>query len=557
MAIGCRNDDSNNGPRHKCCSNLSRVAISVRQDASPVAGHANGQTRELRQEDTPPVNAPRFVTRDKRGCFLGMFTVDEARGLWKDARKDKSVILVPYTVEFADAAASISHTADQHTPFMMQQRRKSIEAASKLPELLIRRRAAEFWKSLANVKLEVRHTSPKVIARLLPSDLDRAFGNEWFLVSQTEAQIVAEGSYRTIVSRAKEVERWVNPSRKIVGTATVEPKPTVSDDDAQDARKSMRRQQAKELAAARAQAYESQARQDTELRRNRLFFRVIGKDGTTLYSCKRSESARVLRYLRWLLPIYAYKLIDENMRLTWDLEALGFKSARQFGSTCSEAANGKEPSSDYETPSSELSWFALIEEAKLHSEDMNAVSFDGPEHTLQIFGQYYYCNRAGHKVERVRGEVVTLGGNLVNIMVNHCKECRRYYVSQREYDYCLYEYGPVLGNFSFIGCETNNDYGYDYYDFESLSPYSLLNLCGYNVSEREGLSSYARQLILANVMDRGIIDKASLMGFLEWLIRTRRNNPNMGIACSKWEEDLSWVSRYNVDRNRRFASGNA
>ena len=509
---------------------------------------------------------PRRVTRDERGCFLGVFTIDEARMVWQDARPDNAVIVVPRTVEFAEAAASIGFTKSFDTEFGMAQYKQAVARASDLPKALVSMRAEAFWDSITNKRLTVRNNSPDAIASLNPTDLTEAFGNGWFLVSTDEAQVMLNKAAGVVSVRARFIEKQKYPP-ETVGKASAsqtqrKPSPDLPSQSGSEARKAARQREATQRALERMMSVPesvsqsnltkstSKSKANTKQRsKDKKRFYVYKNDGRIAYQCKAERGAKVVAFLERLLPSYAHMTVPEGMKLTRSLRDLGFVNDAQFNQACAAAAKGRipalEPRGTIATQNVRKATAAKRQPA--HGSG-GVVSFDGPENTLFVFKGTLSCERSGHKLEAVTGTIVTLKGRTVSINVNYCQDCGRYFLGQREYEHYRDMYGPILGNFSFYGSSSYYGNGFD-----GLSPKSILNLCGYNVGQNEGLSSDERQLILANIIDRGICSKPSVMSHIQWLINTREGNPTMWLACEKWEEDLDFVRNYNINRQRRFS----
>lgn len=166
---------------------------------------------------------------------------------------------------------------------------------------------------------------------------------------------------------------------------------------------------------------------------------------------------------------------------------------------------------------------------------------------LYIYNGVLGCEARGHKLEAVTGTLATVKGSVVHMNVNYCHECRRHFVSRSEYEHYRSLHGPLLGNITF---QSDND-GETESEL-SLNEESPLMLCGYGVSVREGLTIRERRLLLANIMDRGILSKPRVMEYLQFFISWRENNPKMAEACKKWRSDLDWVRDYRIDEQRRF-----
>ena len=477
----------------------------------------------------------RRVTRDECGCLLGVFTIDEAMSLWPQAFSDSTVIVVPHMVEFADAVSSISHTKSFETTYNLQQYRRAVSEAAALPAKLVKLSAGTFWQSISEKRLSVRNNSSRVIARLKPAEITEAFGNRWFLVSQDDAQVMTTSSADKVSSRARLIESraYGDAEQGDVGEL-----PSDAVESAAEARRAARQ---KARAANEVQVPQSRSeglRPAKPQSKPKAYFYVYAVDGKAVYHCKKERGDRVRKYLLRTLPGYSNRQVSDGIRLTVPLRELGFSNTSQFVHLCAVAAKGSEPT------------LSDSSGRKAPTVSLDQVSFDGPEHVLYVFRGILSCERRKHKLEAATGIIATLKGRSVSINVNYCHNCKKYFLSQSEYEHYRDSYGPILGNFSFY------DYGSDYREgFDGLAPRSLLNLCGYNVKQESTLTNTDRHLILANVMDRDICSKPKVMSHLQWLIRTHEKNSSMWLACEKWREDLDWVRAYNINRQRRFAIG--
>ena len=487
----------------------------------------------------------RYVARDSNGLFLGVFTQEEARKLWPKAKMASSVILVPLTVDFAEAIASISNTVSFETTFSQQRYKKAILSASELPAKLAGTDAASFWHTLATERLAVHNNTNSVIAYLLPSELDEAVGKEWFLCTSHDAQVITRTGSGVISKRLLSVEERT----RVKGESKATPAPTPSEDP--ERAKALRRAaRMKERASRMTQAHAAQTHPTqpkiVKAKRKKNMLYVYALDGRIVYQCQVHRGEKVRAYLERFLPSYAHINVPGGMKLTRSLSSLGFTDNAQFTHACAVAAKDGTPDQQTKAKSS---GGVSVSRKPLYSGVQ--VSFDGPEHVLYVFKGTLSCERSGHELEAVTGIIATLKGKSVEINVNYCHNCDRFFLSQGEYIHYRDMYGPILGNFSFY--ESDSSYYGD--GFEGLSPQSILNLCGYNVSEREGLTSEDRHIVLANMMDRGICKKPKIMSHIQWLIRSREGSPNMWLAIDKWQEDLDWVRAYNINRQRRFSIG--
>lgn len=74
----------------------------------------------------------------------------------------------------------------------------------------------------------------------------------------------------------------------------------------------------------------------------------------------------------------------------------------------------------------------------------------------------------------------------------------------------------------------------------------MLHKLGYNVSQKEGLSSQERHDILAQIVRKRQISKNEIISLLQYYIRRNENNDNMVLAVEKWSEDLVFIKQFKV-----------
>ena len=69
---------------------------------------------------------------------------------------------------------------------------------------------------------------------------------------------------------------------------------------------------------------------------------------------------------------------------------------------------------------------------------------------------------------------------------------------------------------------------------------------GYSVSQEEGLTSAARRKILALIVDHKILTRNEIIGYLDFFINQRKNQPRFEKAIDKWEQDREFISEYRA-----------
>jgi hypothetical protein len=67
---------------------------------------------------------------------------------------------------------------------------------------------------------------------------------------------------------------------------------------------------------------------------------------------------------------------------------------------------------------------------------------------------------------------------------------------------------------------------------------SILNKCGYSVSQKSSLSSDDRIILLRSIIDNNILSREAIKSFINWLINFHGANPLMKDALAEWKTDL-------------------
>ena len=515
----------------------------------------------------------RLVARDANGCFLGVYTLGEARLRWPEARVAGPMIVVPETVAFDDAADAVAHVTDFDIPFAQKRYADSVMAARSFAQEHRGMNAAEYWETEIDRPVSVTDNTSHPLGHVTPRMLQETLGDGWFLVSDAAAQVMTSWGTGRVRNALKDViedastgdqDVWAKvPTgmRAVVSRQGAELFRCTEADFGHVYRLVLRRLPAgsydvslkgvrlksglRQLgyaslgdfkgACGRAVEQQEEKREARSVRRKPperdRHFTVWDHDGSELYACGRRRANAVAPRVKRMLPSGSYVEVEGGLRLRRPLRELGFASAKEFAEW---VASGDGESRNR----------VRTRETGRAAGD---ASFDGAGRVLHVFKGTLTCRRRGHKVEPATGELTTLEGKRVKINVNYCADCDMYFLGASEYRHYRERYGPILGNYRF-----DRGWPWDDTGFENLAAESPLMLCGYNVRESEGLSSRDRHLILANVMDCGILSKPRVIEYLRYFINRSKNRANMAAACGKWREDLAWVRDYRIDRQRQF-----
>ena len=85
-----------------------------------------------------------------------------------------------------------------------------------------------------------------------------------------------------------------------------------------------------------------------------------------------------------------------------------------------------------------------------------------------------------------------------------------------------------------------------------LADESPLMLCGYSVSQKEGLSESERHYIISQIIDQGILTKLEVIRYLGYFIRRNGQKDCNYLALSKWERDLDFTLHYDDSKQKQF-----
>lgn len=133
----------------------------------------------------------------------------------------------------------------------------------------------------------------------------------------------------------------------------------------------------------------------------------------------------------------------------------------------------------------------------------------------------------------------------VYVDVYYSQRQDRYFINDESYRMYSARYG--LPYFRLVPGEYDGDM-----DYGNLRQYSELNLYGYTVAKTSGMTSGARQRLLQQLMDNGLMSKHQIVNHLEWLIHRQSGRITMEDACDCWREDLQFVNNYKIQNQLKI-----
>lgn len=170
----------------------------------------------------------------------------------------------------------------------------------------------------------------------------------------------------------------------------------------------------------------------------------------------------------------------------------------------------------------------------------NGGEFDASKNILYVYKGFIKCQRDHHNLTCVNAKLRSKNGKYIYLNVNYCKDCKQFFISYSEYLHYRSMYGILIAKIVMI---SNGEYSND---IDYLAAESPLKLCGYSVSQAEGLTAQARQDLLRDLIQLDIIKKTEVIRYLSWFIQMNGQKFGNEIARSKWESDLDYVRGLNT-----------
>lgn len=260
---------------------------------------------------------------------------------------------------------------------------------------------------------------------------------------------------------------------------------------------------------------------------------ITNIEATTFYNCKKLVSI--------VIPSTVKRIGKLAFKKCKMLTTIYYKGTKQQWSNVSKASdNGRLQQATID---------CIGEDAQDYSHVLSDAPEDGktvPTHvdlqnsqTLYIYKGNIRCKRQKHKIISATAILKNISDQDVVINAEYCTECQKYILS---YDLFLHyrdKHHVLIGDLKLV---TN-----EFYDGNiELAEESPLHLCGYNVGQKDDYTSRHRHYILAKLIYDGIMEKQRILDYLSSFVRSRKENPAMKLAVSKWEEDISFVQNYNI-----------
>lgn len=127
----------------------------------------------------------------------------------------------------------------------------------------------------------------------------------------------------------------------------------------------------------------------------------------------------------------------------------------------------------------------------------------------------------------------------VEFPARFCKTCKTYYISEFTYN--------KLKNQGRLLCQVASLQEYKEYTkaklFGDLKPQNILNIIGYNVDAKNGLSDAQRRTILMYAIEEGVVSKKEAINHISFLIKLNEKTNKLD-ALQKWKSDRDYLQGY-------------
>lgn len=166
--------------------------------------------------------------------------------------------------------------------------------------------------------------------------------------------------------------------------------------------------------------------------------------------------------------------------------------------------------------------------------------------TLFVYKGLISCLKHKHPIVNATALLKNLNCKDIELNVQHCTSCNRFFISHGTYQHYREKYGTVLGDIRMYTSENTNSY------LPDLSLESTLHLCGYSVNSKDNLPEAARHAIIASVIESGFMTKHEIINLLQYLIKLNHSKKTHQNVIQKWNNDLDFTLAYNTAQQKKY-----
>lgn len=167
-------------------------------------------------------------------------------------------------------------------------------------------------------------------------------------------------------------------------------------------------------------------------------------------------------------------------------------------------------------------------------------------HDVIVLSSVMKCSSSGHKMHDITVFVPILHSSgdvtYVSVLASYCYDCNQYTMLKDTFQQLD---GVILCQVidktkSYEKQDLEED------DFDIEQKQSLLYKYGYNVKTQANISRKQRQIILASVIESGIMTRTQVIDHLSTLISRGDKIKSWRFATQKWKEDKYYVQNYSA-----------
>lgn len=167
-----------------------------------------------------------------------------------------------------------------------------------------------------------------------------------------------------------------------------------------------------------------------------------------------------------------------------------------------------------------------------------------PDTKVWVYAERCHCAACQKKygrdmIQNRTALIETVTHKTIQVTVQFCTGCGKYYMNLSAFRQYCRKYGGIL-----LECVMTPELCRKNSSWLNFRPDTILSRCGYSV--REGVPKEHRQAVLAYVLDSGRASKHEIIELITGFTKIRHTR--MPAACKRWEEDLLFVSQYQIQR---------
>lgn len=155
----------------------------------------------------------------------------------------------------------------------------------------------------------------------------------------------------------------------------------------------------------------------------------------------------------------------------------------------------------------------------------------------------FKCLHRNHTVNQIDAVVAVIDkkGNLRQEICSagYCRNCSTYFIMESTYQ--------SLRKKGILACRISDEKSYvsgkSWVNGMLLAQESILKQYGYSVSQEDGASDLARKRLLSLLIDKGVVDKSTIVSYLDFFI-SQHSDSRYEYAVGKWESDRKFVNSY-------------